>query len=592
MMTDELVRDILDRFEARRRAREQWDSHWQELAELMHPRRADFTASTIAGAKRTQQQFDSVPMLAARGLASAVEGLLTPKSERWFGIRARHDALNETYEVKTWLEAAEDVLWRALYAPRARFIKAFAEAYLDLVTFGTAVVFIGERSDLTGLTFRTVHLKNAYVALNGDGEIDTLYLIEELNAPQALYRFGSREALGEKTREALDQKDREQTFPFLQAVMPRRDHRPGRVDARGMRFAAITIDVESEHLVKESGYHEFPFSVMRWDTAAGEDYGRSPAMLALPDAKTLMQMGKTLLEAGHKAVDPPWFAPSDSIASAPRTFPGGITYYDAEALQGSGISRPIFPAVSGANFPLGREMQKDLREQVWSAFFKNVLNLPVEGPQMTATEVIERKQEFVRTVGPTLGRLEPDGPAAVVERCFGILMRNRAFPPPPPILRRSSVRFEYASPLERVRKQIEATAALRSTELLAPFVQADPGALDHFDTDTIVRDIPEAVGVPRRWIRPREKVQQIRFRRAKETQAAAQAQSQAVAADQLAKVAGKLDPQTVQQLGGLLGAAGGQAAPTSPEQADLLKALLQGGGPGDGAPANGGGLPS
>lgn len=520
-MNTDTVRDILDRYEARRSAREPWESHWQELAELMHPRRADFTLSSAPGAKRTQAQFDSVPMLAARGLASAIEGLLTPKTERWFGIKTHDRALNEQFEVKAWLEAAEDRLWQALYTPSARFIKSFGEAYLDLVTLGTAIVFIGERSDLSGLIFRAVHLKNAYIGLSADGEVDTMYLVEELTAPQAAQRFGGKENLGRTTREALERGDRETKFPILQAVMPRAQHSPNRRDSRGLPFAAITVDIDSEHLIGEGGYHEFPYSVMRWDTATGEDYGRSPGMLALPDSKTLMQMGKTLLEAGHKAVDPPWFAPSDSISSAPRTFPGGITYYDAEALQGSGVNRPIFPAVSGANFPLGREMQRDLREQVWSAFFKNVLNLPVQGPAMTATEIIERKQEFVRTVGPTLGRLEPDGPATVVERCFGIMLRNRQLPPSPVPLLRNDIRFEYASPIERVRKQIEASTAIRSTELLNPFLANDPGLLDHFDTDVIVREVPEALGMPRNWVRSLKEVEKKRAEREQTNQAQA-----------------------------------------------------------------------
>ena len=526
-MTEKTVHEILERWEQRKSARDQWEYHWQELAEVMHPRRADFTTAPSRGDKRTDQQFDSVPMLAARGLAAAVEGLLTPKNEHWFGLQVfdEEKADNELDdESKRWIEDTEDRMWTAIYDPPARFVKAFAEAYLDLVTFGTAVVFMGERRDMSGLTFRALHLRDTYIATNHEGEVDTVFMVEELTAPQAERKFGDRAMLGDQTRQALDDNDRQSKFPFLQAVTPRTDVPKGVIATR-MPFASITIDVKSRHEVGESGYNEFPFAVMRWDTASGEDYGRSPGMLALPDAKTLMQMGKTLLEAGHKAVDPPWFAPSDSIASVPRTFPGGITYYDAEALQGSGINRPIFPAISGSNFPLAREMQNDVREQIWNAFFKNVLNLPADRPQMTATEVIERKQEFMRSIGPTLGRLEPDGPAAITRRVFGIMRRAGQFAPIPDGLRRRGVKFKYRSAIDRAIRQMEAAALLRSTELLSPLAQTDPGMLDHYDTDRISRDVPEAVGMPQKWLRTQESVEQLREARAQAAAKAAEAEA-------------------------------------------------------------------
>ena len=535
------VDKILGRYEARRSARRQWESHWQELAELMLPRRADFTAATTAGAKRTHAQFDSVPMLAGRGLASAVEGLLTPKTERWVGVRPRDKDLMDDEESKRWIEEADDSLWDALYDPKAGFVKAMAEAYLDLVTLGTAIVFIGERQDKRGLTFRALHLRDTYIGVNAEGRVDQMFLIERLTAKQAANKF-TRDKLGQATKEILaaDGPDKvEKKLEFLQVVEPRED-RDGRLgDVGNMPFSATTIDVGSNHLIDEGGYHDFPFSAMRWDTSSGEDYGRSPGMLALPDSKTLMQMGKTLLEASHKAVDPPWFAPSDSIASAPRTFPGGITYYDAEALQGSGIRNPIFPAVSRGNFPIAYEQQRDLRDQVWNAFFKNVLNLPVQGPAMTATEIVERKQEFIRTIGPTLGRLEPDGPAVIVERSFGIMLRAGALPEMPEKLARSGVKFRYTSPIERVIKQIDGLKGLAALESLGPIVQIDPGALDNFDTDVVTREIAKQ-NMPLAWLRPTRDVLEGRARRAEAQAEQAEAEAAAQAVQQGADLVGKV----------------------------------------------------
>lgn len=533
------VKTVLDRLETAKARRGVWEPHWQDLAGVMRPVRADFTASTVEGSRRTNEIYDSTPLIAVRGLASAIEGLVTPKTERWFHIKTGDPDLDEEDDVKEWLEDAENRMWRAMYAAPARFTKSFAEAYLDLATFGTAAVFVGESRDMQRLSFRALHLKNVFILLNSEGFVDTAFLLDRLTARQAAQRYGE-ENLGEKTREALtndDQKDtREQRFEFVQAIFPREDRNPASRFSTDMPFASMDIDVRSEHKISEGGFEEFPLVVMRWDTAAGEDYGRSPGMLALPDSLTLNQMSKTLLKAGHMSVDPALFLPSDSMTSVPRAFPGGISYFDGEALNQSGLRQPFFALESGKNMPLGLEMQNQLRGQIFAAFFKNVLELPTEGPQMSATEIIERKQEFVRTIGPVFGRLEADGPAPTVQRVFGIMARAGAFRDPPERIQGREPEFEYESPIERVRKSIEAHSARAALELVAPFGEIDPEVFDHFDTDEIAREGSRGVSMPSRWQRSQEDVAKRREARQQRQAAAEQVDGALDTAERVSQV--------------------------------------------------------
>jgi hypothetical protein len=66
-------------------------------------------------------------------------------------------------------------------------------------------------------------------------------------------------------------------------------------------------------------------------TVSGSAYAYSPAtVVALPDARLLQQITLTLLEAGQKAVDPPWKATSEAIQGGVNSFAGGITWVDPE----------------------------------------------------------------------------------------------------------------------------------------------------------------------------------------------------------------------------------------------------------------------
>lgn len=515
-MSEQRTGDVLREFGRLEGGRRVWDSHWQDLADVLWPGLANITRESSPGGKRSGGIYDGTPMLAVRGLASAIDGMLKPKTSRWMSIRAADDDLNEFDAARAWMEQATDIMFREFYRPRARFIQTSGETDRSLVVLGSGTVFVSEPRDMDGLLFRSLPLRDTYFVENADGVVDTLYWRTRWPARTAEQVWG-RERLGAETRRALEEKRGDAEFRFLQVIRPRSTREPARRDAANMAWEYLAIDVASTHVIEESGFEEWPFATPRWDTESGETYGRSPGMLALPDSRTLQSQGKTILKAGHMAVEPPLMAPHESIVRGPSLVPGGITYYNAAAMRNAGLRDPIRPLYTGAQIPLAREMQRDVREQIFAAFFRNVLNLPVNGPAMTATEVVERKEEFVRTIGPVFGRLEADYMAPMVERAFGILMRQGKFPEPPRELMGQEVRFEFASPVEKVRRQVDTMNAVRTIEMIAPFVQADPAIMDNFNGDEIARDAAEFNSMPQSWLKPREEV------RAKREAAAPQA---------------------------------------------------------------------
>lgn len=516
--------DILTRFKPISANQDVWRSHWQDCADVMAPHMPGFTRTWAQGERRTNQIYDGTPMLAVRGLVSAIDGMLKPKTSRWMTIRAAEDGLNESDAVKSWLDKATDIVFREFYRPKARFIQATGETDHSLVVLGSGTVFITEAKSKNGLVFHSLPLSNTYWQQNADGEIDTLYWKTRWSARIAEEKWG-RDKVGQDVRRALDENHPEQEFEFIQVIGPRAKRDPEKMSPENMPFEYIAIEVASEHLIEESGFDEWPFATPRWDTQSGETYGRSPGMLALPDSRTLQQQGKTILRAGHLAVEPPLMAPHESIVRGPSLVPGGITYYNAAAMRSAGLRDPLRPLFTGSQIPLAREMQNDTRDQIFVAFFRNVLNLPVDGPAMTATEVIERKEEFVRTIGPVFGRLEADYMAPMVERAFGILLRQGKFPDPPDELLDQEVRFEFASPVEKVRRQIDTMNAVRTIEMIAPFVQADPAIMDNFNGDEIARDASEFNSMPQRWLRPREDVEEQRALKAEMAEKEIQAQA-------------------------------------------------------------------
>lgn len=509
-----------ERYEKLKGGRRNWENLWQELADVLHPNRGDITYGQESGSRKTDHIYDGTPMRARRMLATTIDGLIKPKSAKWFTAATDDDELNEQDEVKRWFSVVDEVMWNAIYSRPARFIQRSGEVDNDLVTFGWGAMYIGENRGLNDLVFRSMHVKDVVIDENSDGVVDTLYYCMELTARQAEQKWGL-EKLGPKTREALtemDGKNKDKKFKFLWCVYPRYDRDPRLETSVNLPFASIVIDIASDdHEVETSGYHEFPFTVPRWETETGQIYPRSPGMMALPDANTLQAMGKTILVAGQKSVDPPFWMLDDSVIGAVRAFPGGSVVIDAEAARSFG-QIPFGYLEMGKNIPLSREMQNDVRTMVEAAFFKNVFSLPVDGPDMTAYEVATRKEEFVRVMGPVFGQLEADYSGHIADRVFGILMRAGMFPEPPEILMGRDVKFKFQSPIQVARKQIEVNGMFAAFERLTPLIEVRPDLLDNYDLDEIARDVPDAQGAPQKWLMSLEKRDAMRQQRAEQQQ--------------------------------------------------------------------------
>lgn len=502
---------VLDRSKTCFQHIQQWFPLWQELAEVLHPVRASFTMPVDVGREPQRGIYDATPMIARRGLATAIDGLLKPSTVRWFWMKAIDEGLNENDEAKTWFEDTGDRMWNAIYATEARWIASSGGVDHDLATFGLGHLWIGENKNRTGLNFKSLFIGDVAYEENADGVIDTYYIRRRYTARQVKQRFPNN--VTKKVQEALED-DKKQThlFEYIQEISPNGEYDPRRADEYGKRYASKIVAVEDEAIVERGGFHELPISTPRWELAPGQTVPRSPGMMALPDSRTLQAMGHTLLVGGQRAVDPPIWIADDGVLSAARTYPGGLTVVSADIVRETN-GHPMGQLDTGTNLPIGRDMQEDYRSQVEAAFFRNVFNLPVDGKQMTATEVRERKEEFLRHIGPTMGQLETDYIGKTINRVFGVMMRLGAFSAPPEVLQEQDVEFEFMSPVQQARKQIDAAGLGQMLEFLGPLAEADPEVLDNLDGDEIVRDLPEIFSTKQKWLRPLEEVEARRQQR-------------------------------------------------------------------------------
>lgn len=522
------IQDLISRFERLRADRATWDSHWQETAERVLPRAAEFTTSGQSGAKRSQKIYDSTAQLALERFASAMESLLTPRSSRWHSLKTSNPNLNQLDSVTRYFEAVEDILFAQRYSPAANFASQQFETYLSLGAFGTGALFINEIPG-HGLRYRAVHLSEIYVSENEAGRIDTVFRKTEMTCRQMVQRWGL-EKVSPKIAERANSKPDERA-EVLHVVLPSEEYGKTR---SGKPFASLYLELSTRHVLSENGYFEFPYIVSRYVTGPREVYGRSPAMTALADIKMLNEMSKTSIKAAQKAVDPPLLIADDGVILPLNLNPGKPTFARMDGRN----QAPVQFLQSQSRLDISENEQERRRRTINDAFLVTLFQILVDTPQMTATEVLERAREKGALLAPTVGRQQSEALGPMIERELGILARSGALPSMPPELVEAAGEFEieYVSPMSRAMRAEEAVGILRTLESVQQIATVDPGVLDIFDGEAIARSLADIHGVPRRMIRGEEAVAEQRSQRQQQQQSASLMQ----AIPELASVVGQL----------------------------------------------------
>ena len=523
-MKTELTSKLISRFDRLAGRRATWETHWQEVADYMLPRKADITKRRSRGDKRMERIFDSSPLQALELLASSLHGMMTNPSTPWFTLRFKKLEDSNDDEAKLWLEEATEIMYTAFN--RSNFQQEIFELYHDLITFGTAAMFIEEDEDDL-VRFSTRHIDEIYIAENKKGTIDTIYRKFHMTARALVQKFGDKVSEDIRT---LATKNPYEEIDIIHVVYPRDEFNPKKKDKANMPFESIYFEYKGGNELSVSGFKEFPFVVPRYLKASNEVYGRSPAMTALPDVKMLNEMCKVTIKAAQKQVDPPLLVPDDGFLLPVRTVPGGLNFYR------SGTRDRIEPLNIGANNPLGLNMEEQRRNAIREVFYVNQLQLQ-QGPQMTATEVIQRNEEKMRLLGPVLGRLQSELLRPLIDRTFNILLRNNQFPQAPESLSGANIDIEYVSPLAKAQKSTELQSIMRGIEILGSLANAAP-VFDYINFDNLVKHVADIVGMPQKLLKSQGEVTAMRDQQQQQQQEQAQMQQ----AQQVAQMAGAAAP--------------------------------------------------
>ena len=489
-----------------------FDSHCQEIAEVIYPEYANFTFEGTPGEKRMSKVYDSTGIHANQLLSAGLFSLLTSSANPWFEIRPVYAEDLENREIALYLAIVSRCMYHELNKASAGFVTAMHEGYLSYGAFGNMTIFVDESLEQESLSFLSLPLYECYYVQNKQDRVTTLYRKYKRTVEQLVLKF-EKERLSEATQKLADDNKIDQPVECTHIIMPRESASlisPRAVDAP---YASAYIEMKEKHLINESGFRELPFMASRFYKSSHEVYGRGPGHSTLPDVKMLMRVAQVTIRAAQKTTDPSLLLPDIGFLKPLRTTPGGLNFYRKGRVN---LKTDIGELPSG-NPGIGLEYAQSLHERIREAFYVDQLQLS-QGPQMTATEVLQRTEEKLRLMGPLLGRVQTELLGPLIERVYGLLQRSGRFPEPPESLHGLPLKIVYTSPIARAQEQVQANGLARMFGVLQPIMELKPDMLDIFNTDEITRGTAEMFSINPKFLNAQKDVDKKRAADAKAAQ--------------------------------------------------------------------------
>jgi hypothetical protein len=514
---EEKAKAIIQKHEKLVSMRVNWDTYWEQLAQFGIPRKDNVYGHPTVGEDKHNKLYDSTSIHSNELLSSALHSMLTNPSSVWFGLSTGKKEVDSIKEVNQWLQDAVTKIVKALN--NSNFQEEIHETYQDLGSLGTNTLFIDE-DDEDIFRFYSRPIYGNYVQENFKGQIDTIYREYEYDLRQIIQQFGEDTLKNDHFRLRHDH-DYTLKYKIIHAVEPDPDSKE--------RYLSYHVLKEKPILLKEGSFNEKPFAVPRWTKISGEIYGRCPMMKALPDIKMLNAMMRTAIRAAQKSADPPLMVPDNGFLLPLRTTPGGTNVYRA------GTKDRIEPLVHNARVDINAEMIEQIRVRVRQAFFIDQLQLQ-DGPQMTATEVMQRTEEKLRTMGPILGRLNNELLKPIIDRVFGIMIRKQMFGPVPAEIKKGELDVVYISQISKAQRASEADTLTRVMQSVGSLIELQPQMLDNISGDEALRYHAKIFGLPEELLRKKEDVEKARKAQAEQQLEAQQNEQDNVMADTSQKV--------------------------------------------------------
>lgn len=524
------------RLEGMVEARQSWVLRCQEIAAHTFPEydrflRAD--SRSDRGDIDYSKIYDTSPAMAASTFGEGMTSAITNQARRWFLQRHPLPMLADRPDIEAWNDECTSLILEAM--TRGNFYLSRVRSYTEYGDFGNAAA-LGDEDKETILNWINLAPGEYWFAVNKRLQVDTCYREFWLTPAQMVQQFGLAR-VSESVKNAYEHNNRKERFRVIHAIEPvALDPMPGVDDqlGPGMRFRSVYYEYGSKSqragdemgFLDVSGYHEFPVATERMFVVSTNAYGFGLGHRALADMKQLMYWARKIDRASDQEVDPALNIPTGKGRELFSAAPGARNPV-AEG-QNNQVTRTFDSAF---NPQYAEQRWAILKDRIERMFYMDVFTLfsnMQTGADLRVLQAEQMKDEKLLRMSGVLMPVTV-GLDVIINRYFGVMWRRGLLPEPPDDIRGDTLSVAYQNIIAQAQRaqsvaNIERTAAFTG-QLIQ--VTGDPSPADKLNTDKMIEEYGESVGISPKLIATDEEAARKRQERA--------AQQQAMAAAQVAK---------------------------------------------------------
>lgn len=485
--------------------------------------------------------YDNTGLRANSIMSNVMVNNLWPNGPRTFRVRKTWDT-PDTKENKEWFRWVNSQMYSVMDNSRAGLVTALDEYMLDQGSYGISGIYVSEvDTDLTcPIRYTAWDIKSMCVDEGPDGLIDTVFVEITMTIRNAVREYGL-ENLGQKTQKAFIDGNLEEKIKILHVIEPRIERNPRKYGVKDMPIASIHIEVDSRKIIKESGFEEMPVFVGRFIKVLGEKYGRSPAMVAMPDILEANATREAISIATEKQLDPPLAVYDDGSlgGGSIETSAGAINVFSVSGRINNG--RPIEPLYTVGELQSSYNHIETLKETINNHFYLDRLLDFNNETRMTLGEAQLRNALRGQSLGTFYARQEMEVITPLIKRTFNILLKKGLFGViqgsyeeiellkqgikpiyiPNNIVQRilgglDIYELDFISPAKRTMQSEELQGTIETVNLAVGVAPALPEILDNIDGDKMLRRIAKLSGADEDLLKDMETVQALRKARAEQ----------------------------------------------------------------------------
>ncbi len=400
----QIAENLVDIFTKLKEQRLNLETTWQDVNKYIKPQKNHFLQNQNYNA--VKNVYDSSAMLACDHLASFIWSLVNSNSLNWFKLNLK--TKKPTKEQNKWADHVSKLIIKSLASPELGFYHKSFELYNDLVSYGTAIFYLGSSTADKLMYLKTISLKDCYI-MQSEFEEQIGIVRKILFSKQDYLRVFGKSA---------DIKTQEDLISVLHFVVKADVVKDDKNLLLGKNWSSFYIKEDSRRVISHNGYSTCPYFVLRWGSSSHSLYGESPAILALPDIKMLNEIAKTMAIFTQRQANPPILVAKENSIKGAKIAPGSLIKGGLNSATGESLIKALY--FNGKQEDILNFYEKK-KQAVLDAFYNSTILNTYNTKQMSATEVDLNKEQQLNILEPKIARIQSEFLYPFLKRKYQIM---------------------------------------------------------------------------------------------------------------------------------------------------------------------------